>query len=290
MESNRHIYPKIYEELPAISAGKSAKTLSVYTDRLGNKAIVLPGLTVSLNDNENIIWGENQGLVLYEMTDLDIRNTSPNEWHSIEILKKYNQIVWVPVRFLKNKVDISKLNIQKELLELQKQVMQSIKKYGGFFISRYFLSPATKHPYFVLQYPKLVYNHQNYYYYLDFYCAEIVVRNSPKFGYGFKPSIVKNYIPFGWEYDLIKEWIIETKMQDSGTLKDNQIRSINNIFRFTTHVGEWTQEQGNKEGEYITRGSIWETWEQTSLPVDCRRSVHMNKEKVVRPIYYIADN
>ena len=116
---------------------------------------------------------------------------------------------------------------------------------------------------------------------MDFYCAEIVVRNSPKFGYGFKPSIVKNYIPFGWEYDLIKEWIIETKMQDSGTLKDNQIRSINNIFRFTTHVGEWTQEQGNKEGEYITRGSIWETWEQTSLPVDCRRSVHMNKEKVV---------
>ncbi len=57
----------VYLELPTVSAGEYAEGLSVYTDNDGNKAVVLPGWTVSGVPSENVIWGKDMGLVIYHI-------------------------------------------------------------------------------------------------------------------------------------------------------------------------------------------------------------------------------
>lgn len=47
----------VCHELPTVSAGEYAEELSIYTDKDGNQAVILPGWTVSGNSSENTIWG-----------------------------------------------------------------------------------------------------------------------------------------------------------------------------------------------------------------------------------------
>ena len=89
------------QKLPTVSAGECAETLSVYTDKDGNKAVIPSGWTVSGVSEENNIWGKDVSLVIYRIPK---ENTSKTNWENpdeLEVLKKtYDQLVWCPVELL----------------------------------------------------------------------------------------------------------------------------------------------------------------------------------------------
>lgn len=275
----------IYFQLPSISAGEYAKVLSVYTDSAGNKAVIPPGWTVSGVPKENIIWGKDKSLVIYRIPEQEVIDI---DWLDSEVLEKlkrtYNQIVWIPVSLLEANAtfdgehfsekfgrrnymnDIESDDVFNKALGIETlQQLKRVKKYGGYYISRYNISSLTEKPKSIKGVMPLVN--------INLYNAKNIASS---FEYG---ETVESHLTFGAEYDSVLEWFIETKAktfreiaQDS-TECGNHVNTknspcrlvetgsreewcINNVYDFIGNVCEWTQER-DKDSNYILRGGCY---------------------------------
>ena len=258
--------------------------LSVYTDKDGNKAVVPPEWTVSAVKKENTIWGKNLGLVIYRIPKekiCDIDWTNPDE---VETLKRtYDQLVWTPVSLLEANGTLDGFSFNEkfgrrnyqddefsdeefnealngELLEQ----LESVKKYGGFYISRYNISKSSAGK------PQSVKGVMPW--------VNINFGDAKKIASTIEDNeAVKSHLTFGAEYDSVLEWFIKTEVKTLAEIAEdstewgnhwnieNSPRKVvetgsrekwcaNNIYDFAGNVNEWTQER-NKSSFYVVRGA-----------------------------------
>ncbi len=125
--------------------------------------------------------------------------------------------------------------------------LESVKKYGGFYISRYNISKSS------IGKPRSVKGLIPWVN-ISFDDAKKVASN-----FEYNNKAVKSHLTFGAEYDSVLEWFIKTKVKtleeitkDStkwGSLEkgvktgSSEDWSVNNIYDFAGNVAEWTQEQ-----------------------------------------------
>ena len=161
-----------------------------------------------------------------------------------------------------------------ELLEQ----LESVKKYGGFYISRYNISKNSKRK---PQSLKGVMPWVNINFDDAKKVASIIEDN----------EAVKSHLTFGAEYDSVLEWFIKTEVKTLDEIADestdwgnhwnteNSPRKVvktgsrekwcaNNIYDFAGNVEEWTQEQ-NKSLYYVIRGGDF-NYDGDQYPVACR--------------------
>lgn len=113
------------------------ETLIKLADKLDNTDVPIPnGFVVSKATGE---YNKDKGLVIYEGTD-DVTDENVEE-----AKKTRNQYVWIPVTDYETK-DYDETgktyteDIDEASIEERKNIEESIKKYGGYFISRYEMS------------------------------------------------------------------------------------------------------------------------------------------------------
>ncbi len=272
-----------------VSAGEYARTLSVYTDKDDHKAIIPPGYTVSGLKQENTIWGRNDGLVIYQIPPEKWKLTGDKKsiWEdrkTVNFLKKNcNQFVWVPAGLLEKKLilgeneksqfgrDSGEYGIRefnsRYIDPIPKSQVESVRKYGGYFISRYDIShrEGSDVPLSVKgQFPWTN---------INFYNARAVATKLAN-GNG-----VMSHLLYGAEQDTAIEWFYQTDPQRSSdnffyaakwgnygsydasgvlaydylfvTGKYEKYRK-HNLYDFAGNIAEWTQEKGREtiSGEY----------------------------------------
>ena len=307
----------VYSELPSISAGEYAKTLSVYTDNNGNKAVVPSGWTVSGVPSENVIWGKDMGLVFYYIPKEKVSSIDwKNKKEVYELMETYDQLVWEPVNMLSATSTLDgihfnekfgRMNYQNEEfsedeynesligeLTLQKE---SIDKYGGICISRYKISKDKKTgearsikgamPWTMIDFPT----------------ARNIAATMAKGGN------LMSCLSYGAEYDTRIKWAMETGTvtkkeiaEDStrlgnyynnnnylkGIVKTGEDGCVNNIYGFAGNVDEWTQEK-NKSWFRIIRGGAYDA-DGNDYPVNYRNGndpYNYNLHTGFRATYYI---
>ena len=262
----------ICDKLPTVSAGQYAEELSIYTDKGGNKAVVLPGWTVSGIQKENTIWGKDMSLVIYRIPK-EVGSIDWADHHNVVRLQKtYSQLVWVPVEHLtpngtlegekyskkfgrrnyrNNKFSSDNFN---EPLEggLLKQ-RESISKYGGFYISRYDISMSPEKA------PQSVKGCMPW--------VNINFHEALNVAATFECSdVVQSQLTYGAENDSLLQWLIESgcktlkeivddstswgnhwntngaprKVVETGSHED---WSANNVYDVAGNIDEWTQER-----------------------------------------------
>lgn len=146
-----------------------------------------------------------------------------------------------------------------ELLEQ----LESVKKYGGFYISRYNISKSSEGK---PQSVKGVMPWVN----INFYEAKTVVSTIED------NEAVKSHLTFGAEYDSVLEWFIKTEVKTFAEIAEDSTEwgnhwntenspgkvvetgsrekwCANNIYDFAGNVDEWTQER-NKSSCRTVRG------------------------------------
>lgn len=214
----------IYSELPTVLAGEYAEALSVYTDNNGNKAIVPQGWTVSGVPKENTILGKDKSLVIYKIpSSINWQNSD-----EVEFLKEtYNQFVWIPVEFLSangtldgehfsekfgrrnymnDEFSDDEFNeaLNGELLEQ----LESVKKYGGFYFSRYNISKSSAGK------PQSVKGVMPW--------VNINFDDTKKIASTIEDNeAVKSHLTFGAEYDSVLEWLIKTEVRTLAEIVKN---------------------------------------------------------------------
>ena len=210
------------------------------------------------------------------------------EWNNgfvIERCSDGSQFVWIPVgsldsngtldgehfsekfgrrNYMNDEFSDDEFNeaLNGELLEQ----LESVKKYGGFYISRYNISSSAGKP----QSVKGVMPWVNINFYEAKKVASIVEDN----------EVVKSHLTFGAEYDSVLEWFIKTKVKTLAEIAldstewgnyrntENSPKKVvetgsreewctNNIYDIAGNVDEWTQEQ-NKNSYRVTRGSCYD--------------------------------
>lgn len=158
-----------------------------------------------------------------------------------------------------------------ELLEQ----LESVKKYGGFYISRYNISKSSEGK---PQSVKGVMPWVN----LNFNDAKKIASTIED------NEAVKSHLTFGAEYDSVLEWFIKTEVKTFAEIAENSTEwgnhlstensprklvetgsreewCANNIYDFAGNVEEWTQEK--TESSYcVIRGGNF----RISFPVACR--------------------
>ena len=150
--------------------------------------------------------------------------------------------------------------------ELIKQI-ESVKKYGGFYISRYNIS---RNYYGKPQSVKDVMPWRN----INFYDAKKIAATIED------NEAVKSHLTFGAEYDSVLEWFIKTEVKTLAEIAEdstewgnhwnieNSPRDLvetgnrekwcaNNIYDFAGNVDEWTQEQNGSSGRVIRGGNFY---------------------------------
>ena len=161
-----------------------------------------------------------------------------------------------------------------ELLEQ----LKSVKKYGGFYISRYNISISSEgKPQSVKGVMPWISN-----YFDDIKKVASTIEDN---------EAVKSHLTFGAEYDSVLEWFIKTKVKTFAEIAEdstewgnhwnteNSPRKVvetgsreewcaNNICDFAGNVNEWTQEQ-NKSSLCIIRGGNYYNYGY-DYPVACR--------------------
>ena len=207
------------------------------------------------------------------------------EWNNgfvIERCSDGSQFVWIPVgslepngtidgknfsekfgrrNYMNNKFSDDEFN---EALndKLLKQ-LKSVKKYGGFYISRYNISKSSEgRPQSVEGFMPWVS--------IDFYYAKKIASTIENI------EAVKSHLTFGAEYDSVLEWFIKTKVKTlaeiarDSTKWGNYVNTenfpgkvvetgsreewcANNIYDLAGNVMEWTQEQFGC-GDRVVRG------------------------------------
>lgn len=146
--------------------------------------------------------------------------------------------------------------------ELLKQ-LESVKKYGGFYISRYNISKSSAGK------PQSVKGVMPW--------VNIKSGDAKKIASTIEDNeAVKSHLTFGAEYDSVLEWFIKTEVKTLAEIAEDSTEwgnqwntenspkkvvetgsrekwSANNICDFAGNVNEWTQER-NGSSHYITRG------------------------------------
>lgn len=228
------------------------------------------------------------------------------EWNNgfvIERCSDGSQFVWIPVgslysngtldgkhfsekfgrrNYMNNKFSDNRFNetLNSELLE----EFESVKKYGGFYISRYNISKSSAGK---PQSVKGVMPWVN----INFDYAKKVASTIED------NEAVKSHLTFGAEYDSILEWFIKTEVKTLDEIAkdstewgnhwntENSPKKLvktgsreewcaNNIYDFAGNVDEWTQERNEhsyrvvRGGCYIHSGGI--------CPVACRNFYNPN--------------
>ena len=275
----------VYSELPTVSAGKYAKVLSLYTDNDGNKAVVPQGWTVSGVPKENIIWGKDNGLVIYHIPEAEVIEIDWLDSEELEKLKRtYDQMVWIPVslleangtldgehfsekfgrrNYMNDEFSDDEFNeaLNGELLEQ----LESVKKYGGFYISRYNISKSSAGK------PQSVKGVMPW--------VNINFDDAKKIASTIEDNeAVKSHLTFGAEYDSVLEWFIKTKVKTLAEITEDSTEwgnywntesssrkavetgnreewCANNIYDFAGNVNEWTQEQYKSSCRVIRGGN-----------------------------------
>lgn len=288
----------VYSELPTVSAGEYAEVLSVYTDNTGNKAVVPQGWTVSGVPKENIIWGKDEGLVIYHIPKEKVSGINWQNPDEVEtLMRTYDQFVWTPVRLLTANGTLDgihfnekfgRMNYQNDTfseseyheplvgeLLLQKE---SVDKYDGYYSSRYDISKDED-----TGKPRSVKGAEPWTN-INFPTAKEVASTMVQ------SKTVTSHLMYGAEYDTREKWAIESGTvttkeiaEDStelGNYYDNEnypsriVKTgedgcINNIYGFAGNLEEWTQEH-NKNSYPVIRGGYYFDF-GSSHPVAYRR-------------------
>lgn len=273
------------EHLPTVLAGEYAEVISIYIDKDGNKAVVPPGWTVSGLSKENIILGNDEGLVIYHIPKEKVSDINWQNLYDVEMLMgEYDQYVWIPVgrldsngtlygkhfskkfgrrNYRNNEFSDDEFNeaLNGELFEQS----ESVKKYEGFYISRYNISKSSAGK------PQSIKGAMPWVN-INFDDAKEIASTIED------NEVVKSHLTFGAEYDSVLEWFIETEVKSIAEIAkystewgnhwntENSPRKVvetgsreewcaNNIYDFAGNVDEWTQEQNGSELRVIRGGS-----------------------------------
>ena len=211
------------------------------------------------------------------------------EWNNgfvIERCSDGSQFVWIPVgsldsngtldgkhfsekfgrrNYMDNKFSDDEFNeaLNGKLLEQ----FESVKKYGGFYISRYNISKSSAGK---PQSVKGVMPWIN----IDFYEAKKIASTIED------NEAVKSHLTFGAEYDSVLEWFIKTEVKTLAEIVEDSTEwgnhwntenspmnvvetgsreewCANNIYDFAGNVDEWTQEQ-NESSYRVIRGGNYD--------------------------------
>lgn len=305
------------KEVTSVKAGEYARVKSYYTDSYGNKVVVPAGWVVSGRAYENTVWGKNKSVVIYRVPEEKATKINWNNQKQVEnIQRQYDQLVWVPVKFLKNdgtlngedftqkfgRRNYSDEDIYSESLNTElKNQSKSVNKYGGFYISRYNISCHFV-PNEGIQ-PKSVKGYMpwgNIGRNLAKKVAEIFLCDES----------TKSHLTYGAEYDSIMAWLIESKsktleevafdssdwgnyIDSANSAKEFMITGsrkswkANNMYDIAGNVDEWTQEM---DGKYtVIRGGTYDE-EGSMLPANARSStgaIHTTPTTSFRVALYI---
>ncbi len=211
------------------------------------------------------------------------------EWDNGFVIERYSdgsQFVWIPVgsldsngtldgehfserfgrrNYKKAKFSDDEFNeaLNCELLEQ----LESVKKYGGFYISRYNISKSSEGK------PQSVKGVMPWVI-MTFDDAKKVASTIED------NEAVKSHLTFGAEYDSVLEWFIKTEVKTLAEIVENSTEwgnhwntenspkkvvetgsreewCANNIYDFAGNVDEWTQEQ-NGSSDRVIRGGSYE--------------------------------
>lgn len=207
------------------------------------------------------------------------------EWNNgfvIERCSDGSQFVWIPVESLDSNGTLDGEHFSEKFgrrnymnnefsddgfnealnYELLKQ-LESVKKYGGFYISRYNISKSLEGK---PQSVKGVMPWIN----IDFDDAKKVASTIED------NEAVKSHLTFGAEYDSVLEWFIKTEVKTLAEIAEDSTKwgnyrntenspkklvetgsrkkwCANNIYDFAGNVNEWTQER-NESSCHVVRG------------------------------------
>ena len=161
-----------------------------------------------------------------------------------------------------------------ELLEQ----LESVKKYGGFYISRYNISKSS------VGKPQSVKGVRPW---IDTnFCEAKNIASTIE-----DNEAVKSHLTFGAEYDSVLEWFIKTEVKTLAEIAEDSTEwgnysntenspkkvvetgsreewCANNIYDFAGNVDEWTQEQNESSYRVIRGGSYYNDGDD--CPVACR--------------------
>ena len=222
------------------------------------------------------------------------------EWNNgfvIERCSDGSQFVWIPVGSLDSngtldgehfsekfgrrnyrKVEFSVDNYNEALNDELLDQLESVKKYGGFYISRYNISKNSEGK------PQSVKGVMPWMF-INFDDAKKIASTIED------NEAVKSHLTFGAEYDSILEWFIKTGVKTLAEIAEDSTEwgnygngkyspkdvvetgsreewCTNNIYDFAGNVNEWTQEQ-NKSLYYVARGGCGIV-DGKYCPVACR--------------------
>lgn len=217
------------------------------------------------------------------------------EWNNGFVIERFSdasQFVWIPVgsldsngtldgehflekfgrrNYMNDEFSDSEFNevLNSELLEQ----LESVKKYGGFYISRYNISKSS------VGKPQSVKGVMPW--------VNINFDDARKVASTIEDSeTVKSHLTFGAEYDSVLEWFIKTEVKTLAEIAEDSTEwgnycntenspmkvvktgsrekwCANNIYDFAGNVGEWTQEQNGslyrvlRDGHYHTYGCYY---------------------------------
>lgn len=208
------------------------------------------------------------------------------EWDSGFVIERQtdkSQFVWVPAESLNPngtldeisyfekfgrrnycKNEFSAREYHEQLTPSLRDQVESVKKYGGFYISRYRISKDEDgNPHSVHGKPAWVQ--------IKFADAKAVARKMEC------REDISSHLIYGAEYDSMLEWFIESgaktfKEVTSLSVKNSRKNYINNVY-FESKVAELTQEQNDNRFNAI-RGSD----NDFRVPIACRRFIHTDDE------------
>lgn len=287
----------VYSELPTVSAGEYAEVLSVYTDNNGNKAVVPQGWTVSGVPKENIIWGKDEGLVIYHIPKEKVSGINWQNPDEVEtLMRTYDQFVWTPVGLLTANGTLDGIHFNEKFgrmnyrnntfleseyheplvgeLLFQKE---SVDKYDGYYSSRYDISKDED-----TGKPRSVKGAKPWTN-INFPTAKEVASTMVQ------SKTVTSHLMYGVEYDTREKWVIESgtvttkgiaedstglgNYYNNGNYPTRMVKTgedgcINNIYGFAGNVKEWTQEQ-YKSSLGVKRGGGY-FYDGCNFPVDYR--------------------
>ena len=220
-----------------------------------------------------------------------------NNGFAIERCSDGSQFVWIPVEslnsngtldgehfsekfgrrdYMNDEFYFGKFNeaLNDELLEQ----LESVKKYGGFYISRYNISKSSEGK---PQSVKGVMPWVN----IDVYDAKKIASTIED------NEAVKSHLTFGAEYDSVLEWFIKTEVKTLAEIAEDSTKwgnhsntensphklvetgsreewCVNNICDFAGNVCEWTQDK-DENSYHVVRGGYYCN-DGFIFPVACR--------------------
>ena len=212
------------------------------------------------------------------------------EWNNGFVIERESdgsQFVWVPVGSLASNGTLDGVlftrrfgrrdyknnrffegKYYEELTEELALQIESVKKYGGFYISRYNISKSSEGKPQSVKGVKPWVN-------INFDDAKKMAATIVK-----DNEVVKSHLTFGAEYDSVLEWFIESNARTRSEIAEdstawgnhwnteNSPRKVvetgsreewcsNNIYDFAGNVDEWTQEQKGYSGRHVIRGGFF---------------------------------